>query len=1033
MPFKSEKQRRFLWAEHPDIAKRWADEYPTKKKLPMYAHKNKAKLKDIPDTRDVEEKNSSFVNNPVIISKLVNNRTISLIDTVHNFITKTDKTADSKQEVVDIPHSSKPVYAGEERSKGEMSGAIPDSKNIGGTCGEKGNIKPTNAINELLTKLSVVLSPKIEQTMENMRAEREGRVARRIGRNRGLKQYPQASINIPPPMGMAQNPQQNTQQAQAQPQASQYPARQMTPVGGGSHPQFNPINSFGGLSASGVINGNAAFGAKNSPDSSKISSVIKQATSSAVLGKLMDPSTVTPVEIAELDDEFVWDVANNKYAAIDALEHDDPAKAAHVHVIDINTATEKAAGKQLGLWDRIRMKKERGGKPAKPGDKDYPDSKSWKKVTSISEKSEKEAGSPAWQRAEGKNEAGGLNAKGRASYNKATGGNLKAPVTEKNPTGKAKARRHSFCSRMCGMKRVNTGASTAKDPDSRINKSLRKWNCKCSSALVTFGEKCAIDIIQTHKKHKVQPIFPSQLRDSTITKQEAQQIAKAMASAAPHGALDNTRVDLYGTQVHDLQQRMVDNPRSAPLQRYMAKFESIHGLPDKTQMLPDAYHPHADTVWLPSGNPAVMMHELGHSIDFNAYPNSTPRMLGAGLYARLAPTLWKEHAAWNKGRKYFLEGAAEHKLPTDLVVKTLRDTERARRMGLGSYWGAGIGGLVGGGLGALGTYALANNGYSGRGVALPLLLGLSGGGALGAMTGTSLGNMAAESPDHDNPEAQQRYLNNYAQAYAKKHDVSMDEAQDAIQKLVRKKLNSKKKKKAPKPALKKAAGHEKQSLGPLAAGLYLALEALTGYGTYQWGRHDGYQAGYQAGLPTTMQRVLPPVVAGLGGLGLGALGYRSYMKNKQKRQAEQQPQQQEFAQSSDADTLPLEPVPEKAASFSMAELPGLARNNISKVMAGLFDNEGVARLPADTKALRQALISAGVGGSIGGVKGYLFPGYDEKLDEEGRVISKKKIKPWVGALQQAGIGAGTGALANYAGQAVARYNPEIDSILFGKS
>jgi hypothetical protein len=39
----------------------------------------------------------------------------------------------------------------------------------------------------------------------------------------------------------------------------------------------------------------------------------------------------------------------------------------------------------------------------------------------------------------------------------------------------------------------------------------------------------------------------------------------------------------------------------------------------------------------------------------------------------------------------------------------------------------------------------------------------------------------------------------------------------------------------------------------------------------------------------------------------------------------------------------------------------------------------------------------------------------------------------VGALQQAGIGAGTGALANYAGQAVARYNPEIDSILFGKS
>lgn len=39
MPFKSEKQRRFLWAEHPDIAKRWAHEYPTQEKLPLYAHK----------------------------------------------------------------------------------------------------------------------------------------------------------------------------------------------------------------------------------------------------------------------------------------------------------------------------------------------------------------------------------------------------------------------------------------------------------------------------------------------------------------------------------------------------------------------------------------------------------------------------------------------------------------------------------------------------------------------------------------------------------------------------------------------------------------------------------------------------------------------------------------------------------------------------------------------------------------------------------------------------------------------------------
>jgi superfamily II DNA or RNA helicase len=158
---------------------------------------------------------------------------------------------------------------------------------------------------------------------------------------------------------------------------------------------------------------------------------------------------------------------------------------------EVGTQPKTAAyefGKEaaLGLWDRIRAKKERGGTPAKPGDKDYPAAKSWKKVTSIGEK---KAASPAWQRAAGKNEEGGLNAKGRASYNKATGGNLKAPVTESNPTGERESRQNSFCSRMCGMKRVNTGAKTKSDPDSRINKSLRKWNCKCSGAAYDFGKE----------------------------------------------------------------------------------------------------------------------------------------------------------------------------------------------------------------------------------------------------------------------------------------------------------------------------------------------------------------------------------------------------------------------------------------------------------------------------------------------------------------------------------------------------------------
>lgn len=90
--------------------------------------------------------------------------------------------------------------------------------------------------------------------------------------------------------------------------------------------------------------------------------------------------------------------------------------------------------------------------------------------------------SPSWQRKEGKNPEGGLNAKGVASYRRENpGSTLKTAVTTKpsklDPDSKAAKRRRSFCSRMSGMKKKNTSAKTANDPNSRINKSLRKWNC----------------------------------------------------------------------------------------------------------------------------------------------------------------------------------------------------------------------------------------------------------------------------------------------------------------------------------------------------------------------------------------------------------------------------------------------------------------------------------------------------------------------------------------------------------------------------
>lgn len=86
--------------------------------------------------------------------------------------------------------------------------------------------------------------------------------------------------------------------------------------------------------------------------------------------------------------------------------------------------------------------------------------------------------SAAWTRKEGQNPDGGLNAAGRASA-KSEGMNLKPPVSKeqakKSPTDAG--RRKRFCARMEGMKDKLTSEKTARDPKSRINKSLKKWDC----------------------------------------------------------------------------------------------------------------------------------------------------------------------------------------------------------------------------------------------------------------------------------------------------------------------------------------------------------------------------------------------------------------------------------------------------------------------------------------------------------------------------------------------------------------------------
>jgi hypothetical protein len=84
-----------------------------------------------------------------------------------------------------------------------------------------------------------------------------------------------------------------------------------------------------------------------------------------------------------------------------------------------------------------------------------------------------------WQSANRKDRTDGLSQKAVNAYRRENpGSKLQTAVTEKKPKGKRAKRRASFCRRMSGMRSKLTSSKTARDPDSRINKALRRWRCE---------------------------------------------------------------------------------------------------------------------------------------------------------------------------------------------------------------------------------------------------------------------------------------------------------------------------------------------------------------------------------------------------------------------------------------------------------------------------------------------------------------------------------------------------------------------------
>lgn len=240
MPFKSEKQRRFLWAAHPDIAKRWAHEYPESNKgLPMYARKKKT------------EKEAALT----AISRYVNklNNLEGNLFTVQN--PPISKNANSKQTYIEIPHSEKPTYAGEEKETAQQS---EPNENSNETSVEMPKNKQQNAINALLKKVALVVAPGIKRLKEKQDAAAEGREPAYVPENQDVKHYPVATPGIMPPMGSQQ------QTAQAQPQQPQS-RPSAPPVGNGSTPQSRPIQSFGGLDVNNKLTGNSGLAGGRNP------------------------------------------------------------------------------------------------------------------------------------------------------------------------------------------------------------------------------------------------------------------------------------------------------------------------------------------------------------------------------------------------------------------------------------------------------------------------------------------------------------------------------------------------------------------------------------------------------------------------------------------------------------------------------------------------------------------------------------------------------------------------------------------------
>jgi hypothetical protein len=204
MPFKSEKQRRFLWLKHPTVAKRWAHEYPKQKNLPMYArpiskpddnNKNNVEEQKKEAALDILRKSlqrytkQSAVTFPVFARSLSVNKSVTS-DEKRAVIAKKSL---SVMHELDIPHSEKPIAAGDENVMVKSEKSI---NNSGKNCNltNVGNIKPEELFNLADSQIKPTLQ-KLGRLFQKYSAViRLGKIHREASRS---AEFP-TDIDIPP-------------------------------------------------------------------------------------------------------------------------------------------------------------------------------------------------------------------------------------------------------------------------------------------------------------------------------------------------------------------------------------------------------------------------------------------------------------------------------------------------------------------------------------------------------------------------------------------------------------------------------------------------------------------------------------------------------------------------------------------------------------------------------------------------------------------------------------------------------------------